>query len=136
MDEIEKLPLSDSVMQDKLPVNVTERMAGVAHAMIRGERKICDILDAFSVSEEEFGEWIRGGVFSDYASSLARGYAEAVSPYFVSLLLDMAKGNVQAIKLYFDILNKKQQPAAAEGKIPAAGEDITALREDIFGENT
>jgi len=113
---------------------ITDRQADVAYAMVRYGKPASEIIAEYGVTEEEFTAWVRDGRFSEYASSLARGFAQADAPYIWNSLLDSAKdGNIQAIKLYFDIWNKLQ---AAKPKESAATADpeIDSIRADIFGD--
>lgn len=110
---------------------IGKRQCDVAYAMVRSGKPVQEILEEFSVTDEEFTQWVRDGRFSEYASSLARGFAEADAPYIWTSLLDMAKGgNVPAIKLYFEIWNKRH--TASESSVdPPDG--LTAVRDEIFG---
>ncbi len=103
--------------------------AGVAYAMAKSGKKLEEILTEYSVSDEEFTKWVLDGRFSEYAASLARGFARADAPYIWASLIESAKkGNVSAIKLYFDVWTKKQ-PFSEDGSTV----ELEALREDVFG---
>jgi hypothetical protein len=72
---------------------------------------------------------VRDGRFSEYAAALARGFAEADAPYIWTSLLNAAKGgSIPAIKLYFEIWNKKHGTDPPE--IP---DELLAARDEIFG---
>ena len=113
---------------------VSEKQAAVAYAMVRGGKPVSDILAENGVDEEEFTSWVRMGRFSEYASALASGFAQADAPYIWNSLLESAKeGNMQAIKLYFDIWNKKQAAASHSQCRVYTDPEIEAVRRDIFG---
>jgi len=105
------------------------RQAAVAYAMVRSGKGIDDILRENDVSDEEFASWVLDGSFRGYASALARGFAEADEAYIWNSLLEAAKkGSIPAIKLYFDLQNKK---STAQTNV---GGEIGVLRHEIFGE--
>ncbi|MBQ8371162.1 MAG: hypothetical protein IJ497_03085 [Clostridia bacterium] len=109
--------------------NIGKRQCDVAYAMVRSGKPVEEILAQYAVTEEEFTEWVRDGRFSEYAASLARGFAEADAPYVWTSLLNTAKsGNIPAIKLYFEIWNKRHGADAVQ--IP---EELSAVRDEIFG---
>lgn len=114
---------------------ITEKQACVAYEMVRCGRPVSEILAEHSVTEEEFTSWVRDGRFSEYASALASGFAQADAPYVWNSLIASAKeGNMQAIKLYFDIWSKRQgAKTSPAGNFLADGE-IESLRADVFGE--
>lgn len=116
--------------EEKAEGGISPVQARVAYAMVRQRRPVEEILAEEGVSDEEFIRWVRLGGFSEYAASLAKGFAEADAPYIWSSLTDMAKkGSVPAIKLYFDIWNRKGTPrASVDG-------ETEALRLDLFGED-
>ena len=93
-----------------------------------------EVLTQFGVSEAEFTGWVLDGSFTEYAASLARGFAEADAAYVWKILQGLVReGGVSAIRLYFDLLGKK--PAAHGADRPAAGmgsNDLTGLRASIF----
>jgi len=106
----------------------------VAYAMVRGQMTLEEVLTQFGVSEAEFTGWVLDGSFTEYAASLARGFAEADAAYVWKILQGLVReGGVSAIRLYFDLLGKK--PAAHGADRPAAGmgsNDLTGLRASIF----
>lgn len=103
----------------------------VAYAMVRGEGSIAELMERFGVDESEFAEWICGGRFTEYAMSLAKGYAEADAPYVWRTLRDLIHGgSVPAIRLYFDLLAKKQ--GGVSGDRQAVSAELSGLRESIF----
>ena len=109
-----------------------KRQQDAAYAMIRSGKPMDQILKEFSVSDEEFTEWIRDGRFTEYAAALARGFAEANAPYvWTSLLRETQEGSIPAIKLYFEIWNKNRGTAAESAAGPCSS--LTAVREKIFG---
>ena len=105
----------------------------VAYAMVRGEQAFDEVMKEYEVGEEEFTDWVRDGRFTEYAASLARGFAEADAPYVWKDLLDLThNGSVPAIRLYFDILNKK--PAVSKTE-PSVEEEIAGLRKGVFSDS-
>jgi len=115
---------------------ITKRQADIAHAMVRYGKRADEIIAQYGVTEEEFTEWVREGSFSEYASELARGFARADAPYIWSSLLDSAKeGNIQAIKLYFDIWNKMQAAKPKDSGVVAVDSEIDSIRAEIFGDD-
>ena len=114
---------------------ISQLQADVAYAMVRGGKQINEILSEFGVSDEEFTSWVRDGSFSEYASTLASGFAKADAPYIWNSLICSAKeGNMQAIKLYFDIWHKKQAARVRANEGLVIDGEIENLRSDIFGE--
>ena len=108
------------------------KQRGVAYAMVRGEKTLDEVLEQFGVGEAEFTGWVCGGQFTDYAVSLARGFAEVDAPYVWKDLLGLIRGgSVPAIRLYFDLLSKKTAGRGCER--PTAAE-LAGLRESIFGD--
>ena len=113
---------------------ITEKQAAVAYAMVRGGKPVAEILADNGVDEEEFTSWVRMGRFSEYASSLASGFAQADAPYIWNSLLESAKeGNMQAIKLYFDIWHKKQTAKGQNNSYAFSDPEIESVRQEIFG---
>lgn len=114
---------------------ISRKQADVAYAMVRGEKQINEILSQHGVSDEEFTAWVREGNFPEYVFALASGFAKADAPYiWNSLIYHAKKGNMQAIRLYFDIWHKKQSASAKGGECPMPDGEIEKLRSDIFGE--
>jgi len=108
------------------------KQRSVAYAMVRGEKPIGEVLEQFGVDEAEFTGWVLDGRFTEYAASLARGFAEADAPYVWKILQGMVHAeSVSAIRLYFDLLTKKT--SGHGGERPAAA-DLAGLRESIFGD--
>ena len=106
------------------------KQRSVAYAMVRGDKPLAEVLEQFGVGEAEFTGWVLDGRFTEYAASLARGYAEADIPYAWKILQGMVHGeSVPAIRLYFDLLTKKT--AAHGGERPNTAE-LAGLRESIF----
>ena len=90
------------------------------------------MLTQFGVSEAEFTGWVMVGTFTEYAASLARGFAEADVAYVWKILQGLVQnGGVPAIRLYFDLVGRKP-PANGEGRTGSA--DLTELRDRIFRE--
>ena len=119
-------------MEQTFEHSLTPKQREVAYAMVRGDRTLSEVLERLGVSEDEFTGWVCDGMFTEYAASLARGFAEADAPYVWKVLLDLTRnGSVSAIRLYFDILNKK--PAVRGGE-RAVGMELAGLRESIFAE--
>lgn len=109
---------------NKQEISIDPKQASIAYAMVKSGKTLEEILTEYSVSDEEFTSWVLDGRFSEYASSLAKGFAEADAPYIWASLIESAKkGNISAIKLYFDVWTKKQHP----------GTELDSLRADIFG---
>ena len=111
-----------------------QKQHDVAYAMVRGKKTLEEVLAQFGVSEAEFTGWVLDGTFTEYAASLARGFAEADAAYVWKILQGLVRdGGVSAIRLYFDLLGKK--PAAHGSEYPGTGagsNDLTGLRESIF----
>lgn len=108
------------------------KQRGVAYAMVRGEKPLGEVLEQFGVDEAEFTGWVLDGRFTEYAASLARGFAEADIPYAWKVLQGMVHAeSVSAIRLYFDLLTKK--PSGRGGERPNVTE-LAGLRESIFAE--
>lgn len=108
---------------------IDRRQCDVAYAMVRSGKPLEEILAGYGVTEEEFTQWVMDGRFTEYAASLARGFAEADAPYVWTSLLNTAKsGNIPAIKLYFEIRNKRHGADAVQ--IP---DELSAVRDELFG---
>ena len=83
-------------------------------------------------TESEFTGWVMDGRFTEYAASLARGYAEAEAAYVWKILQGLVQnGGVTAIRLYFDLVGKKPP---ANGEVRTGTADLTELRDRIFRE--
>ena len=112
---------------------LTEKQKTVAYEIVRSGREISAILEEHGVTEAEYSEWIIGGLFPNYTSYLAGIYARADEPFVWSKLFGLIRdGNIQAIKLFFSLIDKKnngQQKSSAE-----PDERLNELRSDIFGE--
>ena len=103
----------------------------VAYAMVRSGKSLDEILGEYSVTEEEFTGWIRDGRFTEYVAELAKKFAKADEPFvWTSLLNEIRKGSIPAIKLYFEIWNKRSGTASSSADPP---DELTAVREEIFG---
>jgi len=114
---------------------LSETQKAVALDLIRsyrlGIRSVSDVLAAHRVSEDEYFSWITDGVFPSYTSSVAIRYAHADEPYVWAKLLELIeKGNVQAIKLYFDMRFKKGGQATSS----APSRELEELRSALFCE--
>ena len=102
--------------------------------MVRGQMPLEEVLTQFGVSEAEFTGWVMDGTFTEYAASLARGFAEADVAYVWKILQGLIRnGGVSAIRLYFELLGKKP-PAHGPDRLgtDAGANDLTGLRESIF----
>ncbi|MBQ2277825.1 MAG: hypothetical protein II333_04575 [Clostridia bacterium] len=111
-----------------------QKQREVAYAMVRGQMPLEEVLTQFGVSEAEFTGWVMDGTFTEYAASLARGFAEADVAYVWKILQGLIRsGGVSAIRLYFELLGKKPPVHGAERLGTDAGaNDLTGLRESIF----
>lgn len=103
---------------------------GVCEAVIReavcSGKLIEEVLEEYSLTREDISSIGDG----DVLASAARRAAEAEIPYVWSALLSSAKkGNVPAIKLYFELWNKNRT-ASPDTR---ASDEIDSLREDVFG---
>ena len=114
------------------PSVLTDRQKAVAHDIVRSGRETCDILKEHGVSEDEFTEWVTGGVFPLFVSRLAVAFAGADEPFVWAKLLSLIRDdNLQAIKLYFS-LREKKCGTLSSADMPDS--EISELRDDIFGE--
>ncbi len=108
---------------------ITEIQKKVASAMMTcAEDETLDgILSRCGVSGEEYGLWLRDGRFTGYLADAAERAIEAAAPRVASALSRVARSNVQAMKLYFDILGKmKKDGTSGDG-------GIGLIRDEIFG---
>ena len=111
---------------------LTAKQRDAAYAMVRGQMPLEDVMKKFGITETEFTGWVMDGRFTEYAASLARGYAEAEAAYVWKILQGLVQnGGVPAIRLYFDLVGKKPP---ANGEMRAGTADLTELRERIFRE--
>ena len=111
---------------------LTARQWEAAYAMVRGQMSLEDVMKKFGITESEFTGWVMDGRFTEYAASLARGYAEAEAAYGWKILQGLVQnGGVPAIRLYFDLVGKKPP---ANGEMRAGTTDLTELRGRIFRE--
>ena len=107
-----------------------QKQREIVSAMIRARKPLEEILEEFGVNETDFNGWLLDGQFTDYVMSLARGYAEANIPYIWDVLRQMVNDrSVSAIRLYYDLLNKKTPANGAERPETT---DLTDLRGRIF----
>ena len=114
------------------PSVLTERQKTVAHDIVRSGRETCDILKEHGVCEDEFTEWVTDGIFPLYVSHLAVAFAGAEEPFVWAKLLTLIRNdNLQAIKLYFTLRDKKIGTVTS-AELPDSA--ICELRDDIFGE--
>ena len=131
-DEEIRRRLKRSGRREPVDINengLSQRQADVALAMVRRGDHLEDILHEYGMSEEEFTCWVRDGTFREYAASLARDFAEADEVNVWKSLIALIKdGSVPAIKLYFDLRNKRSASCAV-----SVDSGIEALRRDIFG---
>lgn len=110
---------------------ISAKQSEVALALVTGDGETHEILDEYGVSEDEFTSWIRDAGFRDHIDSLARDFAEAgVYEIWKSLMKHAKEGSVPAIKLYFEMKNKRVTESRS-GISP----DINDLRRDIFGDD-
>ena len=110
-----------------------QRQRDVAYAMVRGQMPLEEVLTQFGVSETEFTGWVLDGTFTEYAASLARGYAEADIAYVWKILQGLVReGGVSAIRLYFELLGKKPTHGAERPGTGMGTQDLTELRGSIF----
>lgn len=111
---------------------LTAKQRDAAYAMVRGQMPLEDVMKKFGVTEAEFTGWVLDGRFTEYAASLARGYAEAEAAYVWKILQELVRGGgVPAIRLYFDLLGKKT--AGTTDHAGSAGTTgLTELRNRIF----
>lgn len=104
------------------------RQIRVAYAMVVSGRTVEEILEEYGISEEEFSGWILDGTFAECAEAVTQKMVGVWAPYFLHSLLESArKGNVPAIKLYFDTFGRKN------GVAVTASPEIETLRADLFG---
>ena len=109
---------------------ISEKQSAVAMEMVRCTDPLEEILLRFGVDEDEFTDWVRDPVFREYTASVARDFAEADEVSVWRSLLALIKGgSVPAIKLYFDLQNRKTS------KYRTADTGISDLRRDIFGDD-
>ncbi len=108
---------------------VTEIQKKVASAMMTcGEDETLDgILARCGVAREEYCEWLCDGRFTAYLADAADRAIEAAAPRVASALARVARSNVQAMKLYFDILGKMKKGGAADDG------GVSLIRDEIFG---
>lgn len=95
--------------------------------------QITKALSQTEVPEADMLAWLRDAAYGSAVVQLAREYAGMYAAEVWDQLLSLARdGNIQAIKLYFELwkdvrLNPAQGFAAAE-----TSPEIAALREDVF----
>jgi hypothetical protein len=111
---------------------LTAKQREAAYVMVRGQMPLEDVMKKFGITESEFTGWVMDGRFTEYAASLARGYAEAEAAYVWKILQGLVQnGGVPAIRLYFDLVGRKPP---ANGEMRAGTTDLTELRGRIFRE--
>lgn len=108
---------------------ITGLQKKVASAMMAcGEDETLDgILARCGVSREEYDGWLCDGRFTGYLAEAADRAIEAAAPRVASALARVARSNVQAMKLYFDILGKMKKGGAADDG------GLGVIRDEIFG---
>lgn len=110
---------------------LTDQQKEVALKIVESGREVKDILTEYGIDGSEFANWITEGAFPAYTSFLTQRYASADEPYVWSKLFDaIREGNLQAIKLYFSIKDKKGAVQSTFAPSP----ELSELRSDIFGE--
>lgn len=111
---------------------LSEKERNVAYEIVRGGRETEEILTEYGVSDAEFTKWVTGGVFPSYTAHLAEAFAGAKEPFVWAKLLSLIHdGNIQAIKLFFSLKDRKKEEKQS---VSVADCELNELREDIFGE--
>lgn len=108
---------------------ITEMQRKVASAMMTcGEDEtLGDVLGRSGVTAEEYAAWLEDGRFTGYLAEAAYRAVEAAAPRVATALARVAQSNVQAMKLYFDILWKMKRDGGGRD----GGLDL--IRDEIFG---
>lgn len=115
---------------DSIGKEISAKQTEVALALVTSDAETHEILEEYGVSEDEFTSWIRNAEFRDHIDTLARDFAEAgVYEIWKSLMKHAKEGSVPAIKLYFEMKNKRAIESRSE--IPP---EIDDLRREIFGD--
>lgn len=110
---------------------LTAVQADIAKEIVLNGREPRDVLAEHGIGDEEFIEWITDGSFPDYTSFLASKTAHADEPFVWAKLFELIRdGNIQAIKLFFSLRDKKS--SLESSAVP--DRSISELRSDIFGE--
>lgn len=106
----------------------------LAYSMVISGRAIDELLGECGISEEEFTAWVLDGSFADCAAGITSKMNGVYAPYFLYCLLDCAKkGSVPAIKLFFELFERKGLFGKSSGGSVSADPEIETLREDLFG---
>ena len=104
-----------------------------ALALIQSGLPLGEFLSSAGISEKDAREWLEDEEFLADASSLAEKFAHANEPFVWSVLLSLiGEKNLQAIRLYFTVAEKRRTAAQRDGSAPDS--EIESLRSDIFGE--
>ena len=120
--------------------DTTEKQTKTACAIIQNSfdglaagEQITKALSQTEIPEADMMMWLRDAAYGSAVVQLAREYAGMYAAEVWDQLLSLARdGNIQAIKLYFELwkdvrLNPAQGFAAAENSA-----EIMALRENVF----
>ena len=108
---------------------ITALQKKVASAMMTcGDDEPLDgVLERCGVTGEEYAAWLEDGRFTGYLAEAAYRAVEAAAPRVATALARVAMSNVQAMKLYFDILGKMKKDVGGRD----GGLDL--IRDEIFG---
>ena len=88
--------------------------------------------ERLGIPPEDWEEWLREGLLTEDVVAMARAEAGVYAPRVWASLLALADdGNVQAIKLYFELWKGERHSG---GLGPGVGSEMTALRREVLGE--
>ena len=123
-------------METKENGAVTNREQQNALELVKNGFSIDELLDTFCDGSDEddgLSELLADDAFFDRTSALAERIARANEPFVWSKLMKLiSDDNVQAIRLYFSIMEKRRQTTAQPSA--TADREIESLRSDLFGE--
>ena len=123
-------------------IHTTEKQVSTANAVIQNSfrhqaagEQIAKALTQSDVTEADMLTWLRDASFGSAIVQMAREYAGMYAAEIWERLLSLVReGNIQAIKLYFELwkdvrINPAQGFAAAQ-----TNAEMVCLREDVFRE--
>ena len=120
--------------------DTTEKQIDTANAVVKNSfggltagEQIAGALSQTDVSETDMLAWLRDAAFGSAVVQLAREYAGIYAAEIWQQLLTLARdGNIQAIKLYFELWKDVRANPALGFAAAEASPEMMALRANIF----
>ena len=110
---------------------MTKKQKKVADALtnIESNGSLDDICEEYAISRETLYQWLSEDLFRKYMDMVLNGKTfTAMTEVWRSLLNQCGEGNIQAIKLYFELNGKYK---GEKGSIKAEAKSIVQIIDDI-----